>query len=150
MSDDIEQEHIRMILTRVPQRRMDDCSICATAMVLDYPYERVDEARSGAYLRYAASSSWWEHYLEDEGYHTEYLTLDQLDLVMTQGSNMAGLLHMQNHEISGGHLVAIDEIGVLDPASRFPDHVSWQLYNNIKMQIQHFVFDTEFLAVSQR
>jgi len=29
------------VIVRIPQRTMDDCVICAVAMVMDYPYERV-------------------------------------------------------------------------------------------------------------
>jgi hypothetical protein len=44
------------------------------------------------------------------------------------------------------HVVAVDELGILDPADGAPDHISVQEYVLTRL-LQGFRFDDEFLAV---
>jgi hypothetical protein len=69
-----------MRISKVAQRRIDDCSICAAAMVLDYPYERVCEDRQRLYGHLDGRTAWWEHYFEDQGLTTKYRPLSDLSI----------------------------------------------------------------------
>lgn len=136
-----------MVVRRVPQRGLTDCAICSVAAVLGYSYERVQEARRERYGHFDDQTAWWEHYLKDEGRSCRYLPMTALDTIPSNGGAVVGLLVMHQHRLRASHIVAIDELGFVDPSDGFPDHVSFDRYPFVK-SAQGFTFDEEFLAVS--
>ncbi len=136
-----------MILRRVPQRQLDDCAICSIASVLGYSYERVQADRRQRYGHVDDRTAWWEWYLEDEGHSSEYLPTTQLDVISRKGGTVVGLFVMHHHALRASHIIAIDELGFVDPSDGFPDHVLFDVYPTIKTA-QGFIFDQDFLAVA--
>lgn len=138
-----------MILTKIPQRIKNDCSICSVAMALGLEYEQVELARRVNYAHSPDNESWWEYYFRDLGLVFTYIHQRNLeDVVMRSGSVAAGLLVMHNHRLQAAHIVAIDERGVLDPSDGFPEVMAWPHYRNFKTQL--FEFEEEILAVVPR
>lgn len=135
-----------MILTRIPQRSQNDCSFCSVAMVLNCTYEQVKADRA-QYFYLDDKTEWWQCYLINKGFNVDYLPLTNLDILQVPGGTKVGLLVMENRTLQAAHIVAIDELGVLDPSDGFPDHVDWDLYVQLK-QFQGFALDAEFLLVS--
>jgi hypothetical protein len=90
--------------------------------------------------------SWWTEYLLEQGHPYEYRPLSDIYLVQTAGATVVGLIVLQNYWIQVAHIVAIDEMGVLDPSDGLPDHMAWSTYYN-QRQRQGFIFDSDFLAV---
>jgi len=133
-----------MILERIPQRAQEDCSICAVAMVLGFVYEQVQADR----VRFPADGrmAWWEAYLLEQGYPYEYRPLSDIYLVQAAGATVVGLVVLQHDQMRVAHIVAIDEVGVLDPSDGCPDHIMWTRYCNVR-KVQGFHLDSEFLAV---
>ena len=137
-----------MAVRRVPQRELTDCAICSVAAVLGYSYERVQEARRKRYGHFDDRTAWWEHYLADEGPSCRYLAMTALDIIIPiNGGAVVGLLVMQQHRLRASHIVAIDELGFVDPSDGFPDHVPFDRYPLVK-SAQGFTFDEEFLAIA--
>lgn len=62
------------------------------------------------------------------------------------GGEIVGLLVMQQHQLRAGHVVAIDELGYVDPSDGFSDHVPFDQYPLIQAG-RGFVFDRDFLAI---
>jgi hypothetical protein len=64
------------MVKRIPQRTMEDCSICVLAMGMGgpYDYERVlrDSAKYQATAGNGKFLAWWERYLADEGFQGVY------------------------------------------------------------------------------
>jgi len=137
-----------MAVRRVPQRGIDDCAICAVAMVLGHEYERVQTDRRQRYDHFDDKTAWWEHYLEDEGRTCQYVPTTALDSIAKQGADVLGLLVMHHHQERASHVVAIDELGFVDPSDGFPDHVPFDRYPLIK-GAQGFVPDQDFLAITE-
>ena len=135
-----------MVLRRIPQRSQDDCAICAVGMVLGYSYERV-EADRARFAHFDDTTAWWEHYLLDEGHVNEYRPLADLSVVQAASAPVVGLLVMETRRLQAAHVVAIDEVGVLDPSDGFPEHMAWSTHPAVKGS-PGFVLDSEFLGVS--
>ena len=140
------------MIIRIPQRGQDDCVICTVAMVmgLPYSYERV-LADSSKYPHYADGkySAWWETYLHDEGFENTYCKFDGLCALGQYGGVVVGMLGMDIPRLNRGHVVAIDENGVVDPADNAPDHVPLDHYVWNRKQ-DGVVFHPEWLAVRKR
>jgi hypothetical protein len=150
-ADNIRRYHemIDMIM-RIPQRAQDDCAICAVAMVMGspYTYERVlaDSSRYSKVSSEGKFSSWWETYLRDQGFEHTYCYFDGLRALGLYYGEVAGLLGMDIPRLNRGHIVAVDEIGVVDPADNAPDHVPLDYYVWNRQQ-DGVIFHREWLAI---
>ncbi len=113
-----------------------------------YTYERVlhDSASFPAVSADGKFPAWWEGYLSNNGFQLTYRRfLDLYDLPRFGGS-VVGLLHMTHHRLRKGHIVAVDELGIVDPADGAGDHIEIQDYILSRLE-DGFVFDNEFLAI---
>ena len=138
------------MITRIPQRTKDDCTICVVAMVMGapYTYERVLEDSS----KYPKSTpggkfpAWWETYLREEGFDFHYCRFNGLYALPDYGGIVLGMLGMDIPRLKAMHIVAVDELGVVDPADNAPDHNSIPEYvlNRLHAAV---VFHDEWLAV---
>lgn len=113
---------LQLMMEPLTQRTEDDCTICAVAMVMGtpYTYERVAEDRKKYALKDGEGRSlpWWRDYLRDEGFEVEYPSLTDLRRfsdfeALPEGSR--AMLVFQVPVRGSGHIVAIDEQGVIDP-----------------------------------
>ena len=138
------------MIQRIPQRTQDDCAICTVAMVMGppYSYERVF-AECAKYPKRTADgkfSAWWETYFRDEGFESVYCYFNGLRALGQYGGAVAGMLGMDTPDLRSMHVVAVDELGVVDPADNAPDHVPLDAYVRNRLQ-DGVVFHTEWLAV---
>lgn len=120
------------MILRIPQRKEDDCVICTVAMVMGppYTYERV-ERDSERYEKVSAEgkfTEWWVTYLRDKGFDTCYCKFDGLHTLGLYAGCVVGILGMDIPHLERGHVVAVDEIGVIDPADNAPDHIALSEY----------------------
>jgi hypothetical protein len=120
------------MIKRIPQRTKTDCAICAVAMVMGHPfsYERVLQD-SSKYPKISSDGkfwAWWETYLRDEGFDACYCRFNGLYALPDYGGSAVGLLGMDIPHLSAGHVVTVDEAGVVDPADNAPDHIPLQQY----------------------
>ncbi len=141
------------MIVRIPQRAQDDCTICAVAMVmgLPYSYERV-LADSTRYLKLSPDGkfpAWWETYLHEEGFEGIHCRFDGLSALSQYGGNIVGLLGMDIPHLQRSHIVAVDEIGVIDPADNAPNHVVLPEYVHSRRQ-DGVIFHAEWLAIRKR
>lgn len=138
------------MLARIPQRAQDDCAICAVAMVMGppYSYERVlaDSAKYPKTSPDGKFPAWWETYFRNEGFDSIYCHLDGLSTLGDCIGNVVGLLGMDISHLKKGHIVAVDEFGVVDPADNVPDHVALEDYMYSRIR-DGAVFHKEWLAV---
>jgi hypothetical protein len=138
------------MITRIPQRTKDDCTICVVAMVMGapYTYERVLEDSS----KYPKSTpggkfpAWWETYLREEGFDFHYCRFNGLYALPDYGGIVLGMLGMDIPRLKAMHIVAVDELGVVDPADNAPDHISIPEYVLNRLH-DAVVFHDEWLAV---
>ncbi|HTU44873.1 MAG TPA: hypothetical protein VMF91_07415 [Bryobacteraceae bacterium] len=138
------------MIIRIPQRRLDDCVICAVAMVMGppYSYERV-AADSDKYPKTSVEGkfpAWWETYLVEEGFDACYCRFNGLYALRNYTGAVVGLLGMDIPHLNRGHVVAVDEVGVVDPADNAPDHVALADYIASRLP-DGIVFHDVFLAV---
>lgn len=91
-------------------------------------------------------SAWWETYFHEEGFATIYCHFGGLYALERQGGAVVGLLGMDIPHLNRGHIVAVDELGVVDPADNAPDHVPLDQYVWNRKQ-DGVVFHKEWLAV---
>jgi hypothetical protein len=120
------------MISRIPQRTEDDCFICTVAMIMGppYSYERVEQD-SARYAKVAPDGkfmAWWELYLRDERFEACYCKFDGLYALTQYRGSVVGMLGMDIPRLRRGHMVAVDELGVVDPADNAPDHVPIQDY----------------------
>ena len=138
------------MIIRIPQRTQDDCAICTVAMVMGppYSYERVlaDSAKYPKISPDGKFSAWWETYFHDECLETIYCYFGGLYALEQQGGSVVGILGMDIPHLNRGHIVAVDELGVVDPADNAPDHIPLDHYVWNRKQ-DGVVFHTEWLAV---
>jgi hypothetical protein len=122
-----------MKVVRVNQRQKDDCAICTAAMALSYSYERVLEDRRRRYSPFDDKDSWWEWYFQDEGRRVAYLPLQERDVTQAHDSNVLGVLGLTHPRLSVGHVVVMDEVGVVDPSDGFPEHLAFVKWKALKL-----------------
>jgi hypothetical protein len=138
------------MILRIPQRTQDDCAICTVAMVMGPPYSyECVLAESAKYPKISSDgkfSAWWETYFRDEGFEGIYCYFDGLHALGQYGAAVVGMLGMDIPRLNRGHIVAVDEFGVVDPADNAPDHVPLDAYVRNRLQ-DGVVFHTEWLAV---
>jgi hypothetical protein len=141
------------MIIRIPQRTQDDCAICTVAMVMGspYTYERVlaDSAKYPKITSDAKFPAWWETYFRDQDFENIYCYFNGLYALREQGGTVLGILGMDIPHLNRGHIVAVDELGVVDPADNAPDHVPLDHYVWNRRQ-DGVVFHTEWLAVRKR
>ncbi len=141
------------MIERISQRTETDCAICTVAMVMGppYSYERVlrDSAKYPEVLENGKFRAWWEPYLRTEGFQAVYRPfLDLYNLPRFRG-RLVGLLGMTITQMEKRHIVAADEIGIIDPAGEAPDHIEIGTYI-MDRKSQGFTFDDDFLAVERK
>lgn len=138
------------MIERIPQRSETDCTICAVAMVMGhvYSYERVlrDSDKYPKISEDGKFYAWWETYLKDEGFLAEYRPFMDLYSLPKYGGRVVGLLGFDMPHIKFSHIVAVDELGVIDPADNWPPHIDIAEYVLRRIN-QGAVFHSEFLAV---
>lgn len=117
------------MIIRMAQRNRDDCAICALAMVMGHPYTYERVLVDSQQAKYPKSNgvgkflAWWELYLRDEGFYSEYRSFNDLYSLTRFGGGVLGLVTMDVPRLGASHIVAVDELGVVDPADNAPDHV---------------------------
>lgn len=140
------------MIIRIPQRTPDDCAICTVAMAMGtpYTYERVlaDSAKYPKTTSDGKFSAWWETYFRDEGFDSFYCYFDGLWALGQYGGAVAGMLGMDIAHLRSMHIVAVDELGVVDPADNAPEHVPLDYYVRNRKQ-DGVVFHREWLAVQK-
>jgi hypothetical protein len=138
------------MIVRIPQRTKDDCAICAVAMVMgsSYSYERVlfDSNKYSKITVDGKFLAWWELYLRDEGFESIYCRFNGLYALNQCKGDVVGLLGMDIPHLQRGHIVAVDEFGVIDPADNAPEHIHIADYVGNRLQ-DGVMFHTEWLAV---
>jgi hypothetical protein len=138
------------MLKRIAQRTKTDCAICVIAMVMGQPYsyERVltDSSRYPAETSDGKFVDWWRSYLAAEGFETEYRRFLDIYAIPKFAGSMSAILAMTIPHLKAVHVVAIDEIGIVDPANDSPDHAAIQDYLQSRLS-DGVVFDDAFLAV---
>ena len=138
------------MIVRIPQREQDDCVISAVAMIMGppYTYDRV-LMDSGNYEQICPDGmfpAWWETYLRNEGFQFAYRPFMELYNLIHHRGRVVGLLNMDFPHLNKGHIVAVDEVGVIDPADGSPDHIALEEYIRPRIS-QGAKFHDEFLAV---
>ena len=116
-----------------------------------YSYERVlrDSRKYPHVLENGKFHAWWEPYLQEEGFRALYRAfLDLYDLPRFRG-RVVGLLTMAVPHIRMGHVVAVDELGIIDPAGGAPDHIKVSEYV-LSRKPQGVTLDADFLAVERK
>lgn len=116
-----------------------------------YTYERVlrDGRKYPHILENGKFHAWWDPYLHAEGFRTVYRPfLDLYDLSRFRG-RVVGLLTMAVPRMKMGHIVAVDELGIIDPADDAPNHIEIGQYV-LSRKPQGFIFDADFLAVERK
>jgi hypothetical protein len=141
------------MISRIAQRTEDDCTICVIAMVMGppYNYDRV-QADSQKYPKLGSDGrfhAWWELYLREEQFEYIRVASPQLPLLSTMNGRAVGIVSMDIPALRQSHVVAIDELGIVDPADNAPDHVELFEYMAHR-EAQGCVFHDEFLAVRAR
>jgi hypothetical protein len=116
-----------------------------------YTYERILQD-SGRYVKLSEHGkfyAWWEQYLRDEGFLVCYRPFSDLYQLPLFHGHVVGLLGMDIPHLQVGHIVCVDEVGVVDPADGAPDHIDISQYV-LNRKVQGVVFHSEFLAVDRR
>lgn len=139
------------MIERISQRSKTDCAICTVAMVMGhlYSYERVlsDSDKYPKISEEGMFCAWWETYLRDEGFLIAYRPFRDLYSLPKFGGRVVGLLGLDIPHIQYSHIVAVDELGVIDPADDMPPHVDISEYVLGRI-CQGAVSRREFLAVA--
>jgi len=117
-----------MRLTRVEQRTGEDCTIAVMATVMGPPftYEEVLDARRRypMFTREGLVSAWWETYLKDCGFGCEYKPTQVL-VATVRGNDEVGILMLAPiRRYQNGHMVAVDEMGFINPSTGWPDRIA--------------------------
>jgi hypothetical protein len=114
----------------------------------EYSYERVLKDSHG-YRQVNADgtfSAWWETYFQHEGLAGCYCAFAGLSSLPDFRGTILGMLGMEVPHLRVGHLVAVDEVGVVDPADNAPDHVPLAQYIRSRL-LDGVVFQDIWLGV---
>ncbi len=136
------------MIERIPQRTMDDCVICVVAMVMGLSYERVLEDST----RYEQRSSdgkfleWWVTYIQHQGRTVRFKPFMEAYDLWKSPRQTVGILGMTIPYLRRRHVVAVDAVGVIDPADGSPDHIYLADYVASRRP-EGFDFDSEFLMI---
>ncbi|MGA3208041.1 MAG: hypothetical protein ABSE05_09465 [Syntrophales bacterium] len=141
------------MIKRIPQRSKTDCAICTVSMVMGHPYtyERVlsDSDKYAKVSKNRKFLSWWEPYLRDEGFRLCYRPFRDLYVLPRFTGSVVGVLGIDIPHVKMMHIVAVDELGIIDPANNAPDHTEINEYIGSR-EAQGFKFHSEFLAIERR
>lgn len=141
------------MIERIPQRENTDCAICVAAMAMGapYSYERVlqDSQNYDKVSPNGKFYAWWEVYLRDEGFRGCYRPFLDLYQLPRFSGRVVGLLGMDIPHLQAGHIVCVDEIGIIDPANGAPDHIPIAEYV-LERRAQGVRFHADFFAVERR
>jgi hypothetical protein len=100
------------------------------------------QAEDGKYI------AWWEYYLKDEGFEIEYRPLKELRSIK---KGTVGLLVFRKPLEAIGHIVAIDEVGVIDPLTNPAKHENldsfWEIFQLEEWQLYHKQFLASWKSV---
>lgn len=141
------------ILSRVEQRFENDCSVAAVSTVMGppYTYERVlaDNPHYATISETGMYFAWWEKYLWDAGFPNRYYPISCLHF--TKRPDIVGLLMLCPTKGKIGHVVAVDELGVINPALHWPERLRdvcelLKEYHRITGFVP-YTLEGEFLAV---
>jgi hypothetical protein len=116
-----------------------------------YTYEQVlaDCKKYGQVNSDAQFSAWWQNYLWDSGFPNDYYSLSELNRFVS-GGKIVGILALAP-TIDGqlGHVVAIDECGFINPATKWPDriHGLTELLREYRRLGVRYQPEDDFLAV---
>ena len=140
------------MIHRVEQRGQLDCVTCVVSMVMgsDFPYERVD-ADSERYQKTKDGKfyEWWVEYLQHNGFRVYFRPFSGLYQIKCFGGEVVGILGLTIPHERMRHVVAVDELGIVDPSTGAPDHFDIAEY--VKARVADgLVFDEKFLAVKLR
>lgn len=91
-------------------------------------------------------SASWETYFRNEGFDSIYCHFGGLYALEQQDGSVVGMLGMDIPHLNRGHIVGVDELGVVDPADNAPDHVPLDHYVWKRKQ-DGVVFHTDWMAV---
>jgi hypothetical protein len=118
-------------------------------MITAYSYEHVlrDSAKYPKRSEEGMFYAWWEIYLSEEGFQVEYLPFMELYNLPLYEGRMVGLLGLDIPRLQYAHVVAVDELGVVDPADNSPPHTDIAAYVLDRIHNHGAVFHKEFLAV---
>ena len=84
--------------------------------------------------------------MRDEKFETCYCQFDGLSALWQYWGKVVGILGMDIPHLASGHLVAVDELGVVDPSTGAPPHVPLQEYIPSRL-LDGVRFHDEWLAV---
>jgi len=91
-------------------------------------------------------SAWWETYFRDEGLDSCYCAFQGLYSLPNYCGSVVGILMMNIPHVGMGHIVAVNEFGVIDPADNAPNHISLKGYILGRIP-DGVVFENNWLAV---
>jgi len=117
----------------------------------EYGYERVlcDSSRYPKISPEGKFSAWWETYLRDEGFESVYCHFNGLYALSQSGGDVVGIVGMDIPHRASGHIVAVDEFGVVDPADNAPEHGAIAEYVHTRL-LDGVVFHSEWLAIRKK
>jgi hypothetical protein len=115
-----------------------------------YTYERVlaDQERYPQVNSDGSFSAWYETYLRDSGFRNEYRDMSEKDALIGTGK-IGGILRLIPPTGIIGHVVAIDELGFINPSTNWPERIASLnelLQECLRLGVQYSA-DREFLAV---
>ena len=115
-----------------------------------YDYDRVrrDCRKYPQSLSDGTFSAWWETYLREEGFGISYRPFRELCVLEGYRGALLGVLGMDFPALKAGHVVAVDELGVVDPADNSPDHEQIRQYI-LERESSGANFHEEWLAVTR-
>lgn len=140
------------MLVRVAQRTPQDCAIAVLATVMGppYTYERVLADTEG-YPKVNDDGTypdWCREYLTDSNFHSEYRPLTDVN-GLAGNPSVVGILRLAPVAGRIGHIVAIDECGIINPSTGWPERITSfrDLLSDYIRLGTVYVPQTEFLAV---
>src|ERR1700730_7053286 len=122
-----------------------------------YNYERVleDSNRYSTVDEEGKFVAWWETYIVDEGFPLQHWRWSVSDLaslsraISTLHEETSGILTMRIPHLQRRHIVAVDRMGIVDPADGARAHESLEPYIAVRKS-QGALFDDEcFVTVSR-
>jgi len=88
-----------------------------------YTYEKVlEDSERYPKVSGALYLSWWETYLREEGFPNEYRPITELGSLVSTGE-VAGIVMLTPVLGDRGHVVAVDELGIINPATNWPTRI---------------------------
>jgi len=125
-------------------------AVVATVMGAPYTYEKVsqDQSRYPKVSTEGLHFSWWETYLRAEGFPNEYHSLTDLSPAVRAGV-VVGIVMLAPAGGNIGHVIAVDELGCINPATNWPERISTldELLAEYERLGSPYTPDRQFLAI---